>query len=373
MRKAMVDKYQLIIILFSFLITGLSGNGNLALVKMLKLESEFDNNILRSSNVGVHGDFKTNFYFDGGKTITYKNTDNLNLGYTYKYNNYYRYKKYNRHDHLLSLGYNKSILNSIAVDFNNEFKVRRYKDNSQWEYNRNVFDINVRLKIFKVESTSIGYQNWSKNYPNNKELFQYQSNRLYLKTTRNVNISTNFTLKYEYQLHKGNLYPESIISGEQIGLTGSRNVLQLSANTVSHNNLLINVTVRYEDDISDSDKLNQSGNNETDEDPSDLLEEDSDFNYRKAQLKFSLVYKITRKLSLMSFDLIQYKHFREWQVLNSRGVRKDLTLYVTNALQYKIDKNWRIDLKFIIESNNTEVKFYDYNTNSIVLGISFSR
>ncbi|MFC1618814.1 hypothetical protein ACFL45_02610 [Candidatus Neomarinimicrobiota bacterium] len=351
---------------------GAKGTARIVFEPKIKVESEYRDNILRALDSLKLDDYRLNLYVGANLSLSSELLGNPSINYNHRLYRYGEFDRYNRYEHLVNASLLKSYGAITRLSINDEFRTRNYPEYSTWAYRRNILEGNLHFLLPRLLTPAIGFQSWHKEYPHNEGLSDYSSNRFYFRLAGLYKEKTNFAMKYEIQEHNGNIYPGSNYANLPQKLEGERHVVQFSGDRIFRDKLLAEVTWRYEDDKSGGVEweVDDEEEEDIDEDIEDLLEEDSDFNYLKHQLGISFIYRLSNRLSLLSFTAVHHKRFKDWDIEGEHSRRRDYTAYQSTILQFKPANVWSIDLKYIIEYRQSNLNTVDYVGQSIVLGIS---
>ena len=107
-----------------------------------------------------------------------------------------------------------------------------------------------------------------------------------------------------------------------------------------------------------------------DENMEDLLAEDSDFGYLKNQCALSALFKLNSRVSILGFYLAFKKNFKYWYVEPGKAKRLDRLIFISHILRINLYKNVSFEIQHNYEDNHTNLKFYEYEMNSISAGLS---
>lgn len=339
-----------------------------AMKTTFRAETEYRNNIVRSLDSLKLNDTRLNIDIGSQYDITLPGFIKAGLSSKFNGHFYSKYSDYNRNDYLATLTSEIALIKNVKLNISDEFRYRDYPNYSAWKYSRNIYDINLVLPI--VLKPTIGYQGWSKKYTATNQLADYKSSRYYLKLKKSIG-KTGTLLKLESQDHNGNLYPNSSGLDTPNYLTGQRRMVLLSIDQLIGEKLFIEFKNRFEDDTSTGYEFNGDSDDGNEEEIDDLLSEDSDFNYRKYQTSVSLFYQLTPRLSAVSYNVYQNKLFKQWKPVNSTDKRQDNSIYSNNTIIYKLNDRVSIDVKYIIERNSTNVRYFNYQGHSMILGFRY--
>ena len=298
---------------------------------------------------------------------------NFDLSYENRYLHYLRLNTYRRMEHYFSFNGSINLDTNNILFLYNTFSIRSYNKLQPDNYIRNIFDVYDRINLTQRLHFLIGYKNWTKNYPNNSLLFNYLSHRAFTKVNYYINSSDYAGVKFEYQLHRGNLYPKSSLINLTGDLTGSRYYAELFFNKLWGKNLLTEFVYKFESDQPNNNANNQNQNNyQGDENFEDLLINDADFDYLKNQFNISLLVKLSANFSLFSFNVLQFKNFNNWLInSNNNELRRDILFYNSLMLKYKFTHSLRLNIFFNLENNNSNLDWANYNSYKIGAGIQF--
>ena len=340
----------------------------------LSINQDYRNNILTPFDSSKINDFRfrSSFLIGYSANIPSLNS-NWDASYENRYQQYFKFLDYTRMEHLLNF-HTSLVLNKKRLFYlNDNFRIRDYKNLRQNNYIRNILLFYLESKISSSLKLVVGYKNWIKNYPNIPNPKNYLSHRPFLKINYQLNRTTFLGAKTEFQWHRGILYPSTeyqIYSGD---FSGSRYLFELFGNKIFFKNFLVDLTYRFEYDVTNELNYQSTGQNEGDEEPEDLLTEDPDYDYFKNQIAVSFLYKINTKFSFFSFIVLQNKNFNSWIVDNEGDkLRSDLFFYFSTMLKYKISSALRISLNFEHEKRNSNLNKMNYHRNTIGIGIQYN-
>lgn len=298
---------------------------------------------------------------------------NWGVSYENRYQQYFKLSDYTRMQHILKLSTSLLISNNNSLYFNDNFRARNYKNIKTNNYYRNTFLIYLKSMFTTKIDFFVGYKNRIKNYPNNLVSQNYLSHRPFIKFNYQLNRTTNIGAKTEFQWHNGNLYPNrsNIISKKDF--SGSRYLLEILGNKIINNNLFVDVTYRLEYDVPNDINIQSTGDNDSDEEPEDLLIEDPDYDYLKNQLAFSFLYRIDNRMSLFSFIVFQNKAFNNWRIVGTGNtLRSDQFFYSSIMLKYKLLQEFRISVNYNYENRNSNLTKMNYHRNTISFGLQYN-
>ena len=297
---------------------------------------------------------------------------NFDLSYENRYLHYFRLNTYRRMEHYFSFNGSINLDTNNVLFLYNTFSIRSYDKLKPDNYIRNIFDIYDKINLTQRLHFLIGYKNWTKDYPNSSLLFNYHSHRAFTKVNYYFTSSDYAGVKLEYQLHRGNLYPESSLINTAGNLTGSRYYAELFFNRLWGRKFLTEFVYKFESDQPNNNANNQNQNNyQGDENFEDLLINDADFDYLKNQFTISLLVKIAEKLSLFSFNVFQFKNFNSWIINSNEDLRRDILFYNSIMLKYRLMQSLRLNFSFNLENNISNLNQAKYNSYKISVGCQF--
>jgi hypothetical protein len=340
----------------------------------LNLNQDYRDNILLIDDSTRVKDFRfrSSFLFGYDGTIASINGE-WGASYENRVQKYFNYNYYTRMEHLFNFHTSIPLNGKTLFYFNNDFKLRNYKNLKKNNYIRNIlitysaYSISPRLKLI------FGYKNWIKGYPNILNIQNYLSHRPFLKLIYQLTATAFLGAKTEYQWQKGFLYPKLKSRISRGNLSGERYLVEIFGNTIFRKYFLIDFTYRFEYDVTDNINYQNSDNNGGDEELEDLLLEDPDYNYLKNQAAFSFLYRISPRLSFFSFIVLQKKNFTVWKInTNENTLRSDLLFYSSLFLKYKVLPNLKINLNYEYENRGSNLKKANYHRNTISLGLQYN-
>ncbi len=336
------------------------------------LNQEYSNNFFRFADSAKGNDFRLlssiilgyswkNDSLDGAFDVYYEN----------RYLRYYKLIKYIRMDHALSLNGSIRIDDNNVLFLDNESRIRNYNDLRQDNYFRNILNLYDQLKLSHELHLALGYKYWVKNYPNSSLFQNYLSHRTFIKLNYRITENDFLGLKFEYQYHKGNLYPLVNLINTNSDLSGSRYFLEVSLNKLWGGLLLTDISYKLENDQPNNPGNQDQNNYQGDENFEDLLIDDADFDYFKNQFNLSFLLKLSEKISLFSFNVLQFKNFNNWLINPNENLRRDVLLFSSLILKYKLAHSYRINLYYNFEYNNSNLSSVNYNSKRFGLGFQF--
>lgn len=336
-----------------------------------KINAEYRDNIGRKPNALRKADLRSTMFLYAA--YRHRSIQRGSWAASYELRNYLyaQHQQYQRHDHILFGSWQNANSANLKVHMNDEFSMRFYPYSHFFNYRRNIFNIYTSRKIPYFQRFTLGYKNWIKTYPNETLYQNYSSHRIYIKLSGRFAREARFGIKCELQQHRGTLYPGSTAPGQVLNQDGDRFVLQLFLDKVMNRKVFSNISYKMENDIPDSPDYYQTGENRGDENSEELLAEDADFGYLKHQVSLSTLFKINSRVSFMIFYLAQMKHFHYWRVSELGPKRKDRLVFLSNVFKYKIYKDLGLELHYNFEQNSSNLGFYQYQMNSISLGIFY--
>ncbi|MHB1687062.1 MAG: hypothetical protein ACYCVH_06795 [Ignavibacteriaceae bacterium] len=337
------------------------------------VNQEYSNNFLRLPDTANSNDFRLLSSVIIGYNWNNNSLDgNFDISYENRYLYYFQLKNYRRLEHYFSFD------GSVRIDTNNILflynitSIRNYEKLKPDNYFRNIFNIYDQMKLMHHLRFLIGYNNWIKNYPNSSLFHNYFSHRAFIKTNYLLNTNDYIGLKLEYQYHRGNLYPVFSLNNTIGDLSGSRYYVEVYLTKLWGRKFITDFSYKFESDQPNNNSNNQGQNNyQSDESIEDLLIDDADFDYLKNQFNVSLLVKISDKLSLFSFNVFQFKNFNSWIVNSNEDLRKDILVYNSLMLKYKLAHSLRLNIFFNLENNNSNLNWAKYNSYKIGIGCQF--
>ena len=334
-----------------------------------KVTGEHRDNVNRVPDSSKFSDYRTNYLFLAEyRNRFYKNIRSVFL-YDGRYHRYNTRDTFNRHDHRFRMSFSKAVYKKLRISIEEDLRLRFHTSLSSINHQRNIIDFSLKLPVFSKGQLVAGYQNWAKRYPDNELLQRFQSNRYYLKFSRQIVQRTNVGLKYTLQSHRGNLFPGSTAPDQQLREESIRHVVNFTIDRIINRRLFIGAAYRYEDDEPDEPDFDEFGRRLNDEEAEELLTDDADFGYDKHQFSLSSVVKFNSRISLITFYLIQFKQFDEWEIFEDGPDRNDDLIFLSNLLRIDFYKDFGLQLRYNFENNNTNLSFYKYRLNAISAGL----
>ena len=338
------------------------------------INQEYRNNILIHNDSSKINDFRFRSSilvgYNGNISILRGNWD---ISYENRYQQYFKFSDYTRREHLFIFRASIPIHKQNSFYFNEDFRIRNYKNLNHNNYLRNIFSISLKSTIVSKLELFVGYKNWIKNYPNIISPKNYLSHRTFMKLNYQFNRATYLGVKTEFQWHKGFLYPSQTNFNYIGNLSGSRYLIEILGNKIFFKNILVDLTYKFEYDLPSNLNNQSTGNNQGDEEPEDLLVEDPDYDYLKNQAAVSLLYRINAKISFFSFIVLQNKDFNSWLINKKRNtLRSDQFFYSSLILKYKFLPNFRINLYYNYEKRNSNLIKMNYHRNTIGAGLQYN-
>lgn len=336
------------------------------------VNQEYSNNFFRFPDSSKNNDFR----LLSSLIIGYNWKDDssgftMDAAYENRYLRYYKLIKYIRMDHNFLINGSIKIVDNNVLFLNNESRVRNYNDLKQYNYFRNIFSLYDQVKLASKFYLILGYKNWVKNYHNSALFKDYLSHRVFSKLNYNISENNFIGLKFEYQFHKGNLYPLINLINTNNDLSGTRYFFEIYFSKLWGRTLLTDITYKFENDQSNNPSNQGENNFQGDENFEELLIDDADFDYFKNQFNVSFLIKLSDKISLFSFNVLRFKDFNNWLVNPDESLRKDVLLFNSIILKYKIANRYRINFYYNFENNNSNLPSATYNSNKIGLGLQF--
>lgn len=334
-----------------------------------KVTHEYRSNFIRLPDSLKLSDYRTNLFFNADHQQTVWQNGRLLLEYELRYHRYNEFQRYNRHDHLTTIKFQKPIIGGIKLHLSNEIRTR-FSSTQRYSYYRNIFDIYVNLPITVKDRAYIGFQNWAKNYPKTSEYKKYRSSRIYSKFNIQLTRTTTLGLKFEFHRHEGNLYPGSTVPTLKLDLDGNRYVFQAMVDRILNRKVFASFSYRFENDMLEDIDDEQAGERYGDENEAELLAEDSDLGYLKNQGSLSALIKLNSRISIMTFYLVYKKNFKYWYIEPDGPKRRDRLIFLSHILKIKLYENLSLEIQHNYEDNHTNLEFYVYRMNSYAAGIS---
>jgi len=340
----------------------------------LNVNQEYRDNIPTYSDSSKINDFRFRNSFLIGYYGNLKSlSGSWGASYENRYQQYFKFTDYTRIEHLFNLKTSFPFLRSNTIYFDEAFKIRSYSNLKPNNYLRNIFSVYLKSMVNTKLDLFFGYKNWIKNYPYSFNSINYTSYRPFMKINYQLGRNSFVGFKTEFQWHNGFLYPTQTNPNSVGNFSGSRYLIEVFGNTILLNKFLIDFTYKFEYDVPNEINNQSTGENQGDEEPEDLLIEDPDYDYVKNQTAASLLYRISAKLSLFSFLVLQNKDFINWQI-NTEGntLRSDLFFYSSIILKYKIYPDFRVSLNYIYENRNSNLKTMNYFRNTVSVGLQYN-
>ncbi|KAA3610618.1 MAG: hypothetical protein DWQ05_21615 [Calditrichaeota bacterium] len=334
-----------------------------------KVSQEYRNNILRLRDSTKIDDYRTNLYFSLENKRKLFKKSRLDLFYELRHHRYDEFQKFSRHDHLGNLKFQQSMTEKIHFHVSNELRAR-FSSTEDFSYIRNIANIYLNIAINPQNRAYIGIQNWSKDYFDASDYQQYKSSRYYAKLNIQMTKSANLGLHTEYNKHEGNLYPGSRAADLNLELDGHRYIFISRLDKIFNRNLFATFAYRFENDFPAEIENEQTGQRINDESYDDLLAEDSDFGYIKNQFSLSSLVKLTPRFSLLLFYNIYNKEFKFWPIRPDGPKRDDQLLFLSHTFKVKLGSKFTFELQHIYEDNDTNLRLFTYQMNTIAAGIS---
>ncbi len=334
-----------------------------------KITQEYTSNFIRMPDSLKISDYRTNLFLNADVHRAVWDNGRFEFFYELRYNFYRDYPNYNRQDHLADLKFQKPIFRDVKLHFSDEFRAR-FSATRQFSYYRNIFNLFVNVPITAHDRAYIGFQNWTKKYPRTAVFQSYRSSRLYSKLNLMLTPTTTFGLKFEYQLHEGDLYPGSSVDSFALDLDAKRYVFLASIDKMLLRKIYANISYRFENDLPSNTESRQTGEHIGDENNEDWLAEDSDLGYLKNQFSLSMLFKLNSRMSIMAFYLEYNKNFQYWYVTMGGAKRFDRLLFISHILKINLYKNTSLFIQHNFENNYTNLKFYRYRMHSFSAGLS---
>ncbi len=350
-----------------------SAQGTIPLKLTVRVTGEHRDNVSRVPDSSKFSDYRTNYSLLAEyRDRIYKDIRGA-FSYDGRYHRYNNQDRFNRHDHRVRLSLSKPVYKKLRIGIEEDLRLRFHPSLKNINHERNVFDIFIKFPFLANGQMSAGFQNWSKKYPNNDLLQRFKSNRYYLKYSRQIMQRTNVGLKYTFQSHRGNLFPGSTAPNQQLREESIRHVVNFTIDRIINRRLLLGFTYRYELDEPDEPDFDEFGRRLSDEEAEELLTDDAEFGYEKHQLSLSTVIKFNSQISLVTFYLIQFKQFDEWELFTGGPNRRDDLLFLSNLLRVKFYKDFGLQVRYNLENNDTNLAFYQYRLNAISAGLYWQR
>ncbi len=334
---------------------------------------EYRDNITRFPDSLKLDDFRANIFVTAGYDNRLFKRGHWGLLYEFQHHQYFENQEYSRQDHLLRVFFRHPLTENLKIYCSDEYRLRSYTSLNAFNYQRNIFNIYLTMAAPYVQQLAIGYQNWTKSYPNSPDFRNYTSNRIYIKSRQSLNRKTFLGIKLELQMHRGNLYPLSTAPAQILNVSGNRLVMDTIFDRLLNPKFLATFSYRFEGDVASQPNFQQAGEYIGDENSEELLAEDSDFGYLKNQFALSFVLKPVTRISLLTFYVVQFKHFSYWRIYQDGPKRRDRMVFLSNVLKFNLSKNLGLELQYNYENNQTNLGFYKFKMNSLLAGIYFQR
>jgi hypothetical protein len=333
------------------------------------ISGEFRSNINRQPGLEKDDDVRLNLIFNAAKEWQLTSKQKIALLYDLQHYRYGEFSNFTRYDQTLWGQFVQSLGQKYRFTISDEFRFRYHPSSSQFNYTKNIIDLNVNRKVHGSSNLIFGYQNWLKSYHNNSSLSRYISHRASVKFNHEFSRS-NLGATIEYQNHKGNLYAGSTAPEQPLNVIGNRLMLRLNFDKVFSLKLVTSASYKYELDLADDFDITDPNGNPSDEESDEFVAEDSDFGYAKHQSSLSVLFRANPKVSFLFFYLFYTKGFDYWRIVPEGPLRQDKVLFFSNKIRFMLSKRFGIDVRHIFESNRTNLNLYKYEIHSISVGLN---
>jgi len=334
------------------------------------ISGEFRSNINRQPGLEKDEDIRLTLIFNAANEWQLRGKQKIALSYNLQHYRYGEFNNFTRYDQTLWGQCVQGLGQNYKLTVSDEFRFRHHPSATQFNYTRNIIDVNVNRKVGSCNNLIIGYQNWLKTYHNNSSLSRYISHRIPVKFNHEFSDQSNLGATIEYQNHQGNLYAGSTAPEQPLNVIGNRFILRLNFDKVFSRTLVISVSYKYELDLADDFDIENPDGVPGDEEGEEFVAEDSDFGYAKHQGSVSVLFKANQKLSFLFFYLFYTKAFDYWRIVPEGPLRQDKVLFFSNKIRFMLSKRFSIDIRHIFEANRTNLNLNKYEIHSVSVGLN---
>lgn len=337
-----------------------------------KISGEFRSNISRQPGLEREEDFRINLVFNANKEWRFISHRKITLSYDLQHHRYDEFRNFTRYDQTIGGQFVQNLAQNYKFTLSNDFRFRHHPSTTQFNYTKNILDLNIKRNPGGRTSWTLGYKNWLKSYLNNSSLSKYVSHRGYIKFNRVFNSRTNFGAKFEYQNHKGNLYAGSTAPEQPLNIIGNRYVLRLNLDKVFSSKFVTSASYKFEWDLADDFDIPNPDGVFGDEESDEFIADDSDFGYKKHLGSFSMHWRANRKISFLFFYLYYTKGFEHWRISPDGPKRHDKVLFFSHQIRFKLSKKFGVGIRHNFETNRTNLNPYRYEIHSLSAGLNFT-
>ncbi len=338
------------------------------------IRESYTDNVNSTSSSFKRDDFITRFY--GGLVATNWFSPSVKATYGYEIR-IHRYQKSLGQDGMSSIFHWQTRIRpeqKLTFNINNDLYFSNAiggieQDSTFNNYIKNLFTFRIRHFIVPETEMSLSYQLLYKNFIHNTAE-EFRSNRLSISLARRFTHSARYNIRCEVQWYRGNFDPLETVSYQSI--ENKRYILSANLEETFFHRIMGQLEYRYEYDITGQNKYTIGIPTEAEE---VVLDEDTDFNYRKHRIMALVLTRVLPHTSLSVWFVYHYKTFSRWYILNYGKSREDnfyqLTFNLTKNFQRKNLPN--ITLKYTYTENDSDEPQESYRKNTISLnwGVHF--